>query len=65
MSQETIDSLFQKYNRAETTKKKKIEGTGLGLYIAKEMVEAQGGKIWAESSGEGSGSTFYVEMPAV
>ncbi|MFA6416136.1 MAG: ATP-binding protein [Candidatus Paceibacterota bacterium] len=36
--------------------------TGLGLYVAKQIVEAHGGKIWAESAGKGLGSQFIVEM---
>jgi len=39
------------------------KGTGLGLFIAKQIVEAHGGKIWASSEGEGAGSTFSVEIP--
>lgn len=38
-------------------------GSGLGLVIAKAIVEAHGGRIWAESQGEGRGSTFYVLLP--
>lgn len=37
--------------------------TGLGLYIASEIVKAHGGCVWAESEGEGKGSQFYVEPP--
>lgn len=39
------------------------ESTGFGLSIAKQVVEAHGGKIWAESAGAGQGSTFIVELP--
>jgi signal transduction histidine kinase len=39
-----------------------IGGTGLGLYIARELVRRVGGKIWVE--GNNGGSVFYVEIPA-
>ncbi|MBU1350079.1 cell wall metabolism sensor histidine kinase WalK, partial [Patescibacteria group bacterium] len=39
------------------------EGTGLGLYVARKMVEAHNGKIWAESKGENRGSQFYFQLP--
>ncbi|MDP3962636.1 MAG: ATP-binding protein [bacterium] len=39
-----------------------MHGTGLGLFVAKEIVLAHNGKIWAESDGEGRGSAFFVEL---
>jgi len=61
MKKETIDKLFQRYSRAEDTQG--ISGTGLGLYIARKMIEAQDGQAWAESKGENRGSTFYIQLP--
>ncbi|MCC6290933.1 hypothetical protein IT398_02615 [Candidatus Nomurabacteria bacterium] len=54
--------LFEKFIRATDAGKINIIGTGLGLYVAKQIVEAHNGKIWAESPGPGKGSTFYVEL---
>jgi two-component system sensor histidine kinase VicK len=39
-----------------------VGGTGLGLYISRELLERMGGRIWIESSGTG-GSTFVAELP--
>jgi signal transduction histidine kinase len=62
---ETIPYLFQKFSRAEDASKFNILGTGLGLYVAKEMIKANGGKVWVESPGEGKGATFFVEFPTI
>ncbi|MDP3792180.1 MAG: ATP-binding protein [bacterium] len=40
-----------------------MEGTGLGLFIAKQMVTGHKGEIWAESDGLGKGSKFFVKIP--
>jgi signal transduction histidine kinase len=58
-----IDTLFQKFVRMREATGINISGTGLGLYVAKQMVEAHNGKIWAESAGLGKGTTFVVELP--
>lgn len=44
---------------------KSYQGTGLGLYICKSIVEAQGGKIWAENNLEGKGARFSFSIPIV
>lgn len=60
---ETLPKLFQKFSRAEDASKANILGTGLGLYVAKQLITAQGGSIEASSPGLGKGSTFAVELP--
>ena len=57
-----MPKLFQKFIRAESANKQNIYGTGLGLFVAKEIVTSHKGRIWAESDGEGKGSTFYLEL---
>ena len=60
---EVIPKLFSKFSRATNANKTNIRGTGLGLFIAKEVVVAHKGKIWVESEGDGKGSQFIVELP--
>ena len=62
ISKENIGKLFTMFTRTENAHKVNVMGTGLGLYVAKQMVEAQGGRIWVESPGEGKGSTFFIEL---
>jgi signal transduction histidine kinase len=65
ITSDVLPKLFQKFSRAGNANEANIHGTGLGLYIAKEIMNAHGGRIWAESAGEGKGSQFYVEIPMV
>lgn len=60
-----MPKLFSKFARANNANSTNIRGTGLGLFVAKDVVLAHKGRIWAESPGEGKGSTFYVELAGV
>lgn len=60
---EDLPRLFQEFAQLETTAAKHHEGTGLGLALTKRLVELHGGRIWAESEGEGRGATFTALLP--
>ena len=64
MKPELIANLFTQFTR-DPSVKNLIQGTGLGLYIARQIVIAHKGEVWAESAGEGKGSTFFVSIPLV
>lgn len=56
--------LFQKFVRLKRDLSSKVRGTGLGLYVCKQLVEAMHGRIWVESTGvDGEGSKFYFMLP--
>jgi len=64
VSREEKENLFKKFSRGEGSKLN-ASGSGLGLYLVKEIVEAHKGRVWVESEGVGKGSTFFVELSEV
>ncbi len=58
---EALAHLFERFYRAGNVQS--ISGTGLGLYISKQLAVAHGGDLWAESPGPTMGSTFYLRLP--
>jgi signal transduction histidine kinase len=57
-----IDQVFEKYHQVASGRNSGHKGTGLGLVICKKIVEAHGGRIWAESQ-KGKGATFFFSLP--
>ncbi len=64
ITKEAIETLFKKFSRGDGAKLN-TSGSGLGLYLVKEIVEAHKGRAWVKSEGLGKGSTFFVEMDEV
>ena len=64
VSKEDMKKLFTEGGHGSDSIKVNVHSTGYGLYIAKSIVEAHGGKIWAESEGKDNGSRFIVELPS-
>ena len=61
-----LQRIFQKFGKIERYGKDfdvDLEGPGLGLYLAKQIIEMHGGNIWAESEGLNKGATFTIELP--
>ncbi|MCC7370941.1 MAG: PAS domain S-box protein [Chloroflexi bacterium] len=57
------DAIFQPFGRAPNAMHRQIQGLGLGLYICRQILERHGGRIWAESPGDGHGTTFGLWLP--
>jgi signal transduction histidine kinase len=55
--------IFEKFYRLDPNMNRGVGGTGLGLYICRELVRRMDGRIWVHSAGLGTGSTFQIELP--
>jgi signal transduction histidine kinase len=62
MSEQELEYVFEKFRRGIDSSSLNTEGTGLGLYVCRKIVDAHKGKIYAESDGPGKGSRFVVEL---
>ena len=62
---EHLPHVFTRFYRIDKSRSRAGGGSGIGLTIAKHLVEAHGGRIWAESEGAGKGSTFIFTLPHV
>ena len=60
---EDAGRIFFPFEQLDSSKNRRYQGTGLGLSLTKQFIELHGGRIWAESEGEGKGSTFHIVIP--
>jgi signal transduction histidine kinase len=63
ISAEHLPQIFNRFYRVDRARSRALGGSGIGLSIARALVEAQGGEIWAESPGTDQGSTFWFTLP--
>jgi signal transduction histidine kinase len=61
---EARQSIFEPFGRAGNAQKRQLPGMGLGLYISRQIVEQHGGRIWADSAGEGTGTLVSIWLPS-
>jgi signal transduction histidine kinase len=64
IEKDQLDNIFREFKQGEPPLTRRYGGLGLGLTIARGLVTAQGGRVWAESEGPGSGATFKIFLPA-
>jgi signal transduction histidine kinase len=61
---EDLERIFVPFEQVDNSASRRYQGTGLGLSLTRQLVELHGGRIWAESDGEGRGSNFKFLIPA-
>ena len=56
--------VFERFYRVDPSRSRELGGSGVGLAITAALAAAMGGRVWAESDGPGTGSTFLLALPA-
>jgi signal transduction histidine kinase len=64
LTREQLERVFERFYRADPSRSRALGGSGIGLAIARALVELMGGRIWADSDGPGGGATFSVALPS-
>jgi signal transduction histidine kinase len=59
-----LPKVFERFYQVDGTTRRRFGGTGVGLALVRQVVEAHGGQVWAESEGPGHGSTFHLAFPS-
>jgi two-component system, sensor histidine kinase len=65
LNKKDLEKIFLPFEQVDSSASRKFQGTGLGLSLTRRFVNLHKGKIWAESEGEGKGSTFYLVIPII
>jgi signal transduction histidine kinase len=65
ISPDHLPFIFNRFYRTDKSRARVSGGTGIGLTIAQALIKAHQGRIWAESTGEGNGSTFRFSLPTI
>ena len=64
LAPDDLERIFERFYRADRSRSRDQGGSGIGLAIARALVEAHGGQLWAESAGKGKGARFVCRLPA-
>lgn len=60
-----LPHIFERFRQADSSTARAHGGLGIGLFVARHLAEVQGGRLWAESAGDGNGAAFTVELPVL